>query len=132
MLKTKFYALAVAIPMAFYSIPSQAGDVETALANICTIIVADDKSELRKKIKVVRSDFRLQLKDYYTGIKCNGNSMIRAAALNNAVEAGTLLVKKMPKKDLAEPEGDGKTLQVWLAEQGLASDPIALALQERI
>ena len=132
MLKTKLYALAAAIPFALFSVPSQAGDIESALANICTIVVADDKSELRKKIKVVRSDFRLQLKDYYTGIKCNGNSMIRTAALNNAVEAGTLLVKKMPKKDLESPEGDGKTLQAWLAEQGLADNPIALALQDRI
>ncbi|MFQ3249566.1 MAG: hypothetical protein ACI9O6_001374 [Glaciecola sp.] len=132
MLKTKLYALAAAIPFALFSVPSQAGDIESALANICTIVVADDKSELRKKIKVVRSDFRLQLKDYYTGIKCNGNSMIRTAALNNAVEAGTLLVKKMPKKDLASPEGDGKTLQAWLTEQGLADNPIALALQDRI
>jgi hypothetical protein len=132
MLKTKLYALAAAIPFALFSVPSQAGDIESALANICTIVVADDKSELRKKIKVVRSDFRLQLKDYYTGIKCDGNSMIRTAALNNSVEAGTLLVKKMPKKDLSSPEGDGKTLQAWLAEQGLADNPIAIALQERI
>ena len=96
------------------------------------LVVADDKSELRKKMKVVRSDFRLQLRDYYTGISCDGNSMIRAAALNNAVEAGTLLVKKMPKKDLSSPESDGKTLQAWLTEQGLSDNPIALALQERI
>lgn len=132
MLKTKLYALAVALPFALVSAPSQAGDVETALANICTIVVADDKSELRKKIKVVRSNFRLQLKDYYTGVKCNGNSMIRTAALNNSVEAGTLLVKKMPKKALSSPEEDGKTLQAWLAEQGLSDNPIALALQDRI
>jgi len=132
MLKTKLYALAVALPFALSSVPAQAGDIETALANICTIVVADDKSELRKKMKVVRSDFRLQLRDYYTGISCDGNSMIRAAALNNAVEAGTLLVKKMPKKDLSSPESDGKTLQAWLTEQGLSDNPIALALQERI
>ncbi|AEP29677.1 DUF3718 domain-containing protein [Brumicola nitratireducens] len=132
MLKTKLYALAVAIPFALSSAPTQASDVESALANICSIVVADDKSELRKKIKGVRSSFRLQLKDYYTGIKCNGNSMIREAALNNAIEAGTLLVKKMPKKDLETPEEDGKTLQAWLTEQGLADNPIAVALQERI
>lgn len=132
MLKTKLYALAIAIPFALGSVPSQASEIETALANICNIVVADDKSELRKKIKIVRSNFRLQLKDYYTGIKCNGNSMIREAVLNNSVKAGTLLVKKMPKKDLAAPEEDGKTLQAWINEQGLSDNPIALALLDRI
>lgn len=132
MLKTKLYALVVALPFVLVSAPSQASEVEEALANICNIVVADDKSELRKKIRIVRSNFRLQLKDYYTGIKCNGNSMIREAVLNNSVEAGTLLVKKMPKKDLSSPEEDGKTLQAWISEQGLADNPIAIALQERI
>lgn len=132
MLKTKLYALATLIPFALASAPTQANDVETALANICSIVAADDKSELRKKLKVVKSDFRLRLKDYYTGIKCNGNSMIREAVLNNSVEAGTLLVKKMPKKDLSSPEDDGKTLQAWISEQGLADNAIALALQDRI
>lgn len=132
MLKTKLYALALAVPFAMASMPSQAGDVETALANICSIVAADDKSELRKKLKVVKSNYSLRLKDYYTGISCNGNSMIRTAVLNNAVEAGTLLVKKMPKKNLSLPEADGKTLQAWIAEQGLADNPIALVLQDRI
>jgi hypothetical protein len=132
MLKTKLYALAVAVPFALASMPSQASDVETALANICSIVIADDKSELRKKMKVVSSNYRLKLRDYYTGIKCNGNSMIRTAVLNNSVEAGTLLVKKMPKKDLSSPEADGKTLQAWISEQGLADNAIAIALQDRI
>ncbi|MBF7073024.1 DUF3718 domain-containing protein [Glaciecola sp. MH2013] len=133
MLKMKLCALAVLVPMAFVSTPAKASDdVTAALSNICKIVVADDKSELRKKIKVVQSNFRLKLKDYYEGVKCNGNSMIRAAVLNNAVEAGTLLVKKMPKKNLQQPESDGKTLQAWISEQGLSDNPIAAALQDRI
>ncbi|WP_332874120.1 DUF3718 domain-containing protein [Alteromonas sp. IB21] len=71
-------------------------DVSEALANICTIVQADDKGELRKKMRSVESDYRMKLKDYYSGISCSGNSLIRTALLNNAVEAGELLVKKMP------------------------------------
>ena len=132
MLKRKLFALAAAVPFVLASMPSKASDVETTLANICSIVAADDKSELRKKIKLVRSNYQLRLKDYYTGISCNGNSMIRTAVLNNAVDAGTLLVKKMPKKDLSSPEADGKTLQSWIDEQGLSDNLIAVALQERI
>lgn len=107
-------------------------DINAALQNICTIVKTDDKGELRKKMKKVQSDFRLKLKDYYSGITCGGNSLIRTAMLNNAAETGTLLVKKMPKKDLKSPEKDGKTLQQWVNENGLADSAIASALNDRI
>jgi hypothetical protein len=107
-------------------------DVNEALANICTIVQADDKGELRKKMRRVQSDFKMKLRDYYSGVSCNGNSLIRTALVNNAVEVGTLLVKKMPSKDLQAPEADGKTLQAWIAEQGLQSNPSSTELNERI
>ena len=74
----------------------------------------------------------MKLHDYYSGITCNGDSLIRTAIKNNAVEVGTLLVKKMPSKDLSAPEADGKTLQAWIAEQGLEGNPIATELSGRI
>lgn len=107
-------------------------NVNEALANICTIVQADDKGELRKKMRRVQSDFKLKLHDYYSGISCNGNSLIRTAIVNNAVDVGTLLVKKMPSRDLESPEADGKTLQAWIAEQGLQSNPISSELNNRI
>ncbi|WP_334058213.1 DUF3718 domain-containing protein [Alteromonas sp. S005] len=107
-------------------------DVSEALANICTIVQADDKGELRKKMRAVQSDYRMKLKDYYSGVSCSGNSLIRTAMLSNAVEAGELLVKKMPKSDLQAPEADGKTLQAWVAENGLQDSPIAAVLNERL
>ena len=107
-------------------------DVGEALQNICTIVKADDKGELRKKMKRVQSDFRLKLKDYYTGISCGGNSLIRTAMLNNAIETGTLMVKKMPKGDLTAPEKDGKTILAWASDNGLNASPIVTALNDRI
>ena len=83
-------------------------------------------------MKKVQSDYRLKLKDYYSGISCGGNSLIRTAMLNEAVETGTLLVKKMPKKSLSAPEKDGKTLTSWVAENGLDASPIAAVLKDRI
>jgi hypothetical protein len=107
-------------------------DVSDALQNICTIVKADDKGELRKKMKRVQSDFRMKLKDYYTGVTCGGNSLIRTAMLNDAVETGTLMVKKMPKGDLNSPEQDGKTVLIWASENGLDASPIVAALNDRI
>ncbi len=107
-------------------------NINEALANICTIVQADDKNELRKKMRDVENDYRMKLKDYYSGVTCNGQSLIRTALLANAVETGTILVKKMSKSELASPEHDGKTLQAWVAEQGLSDSPVAVAINERL
>ncbi|MGQ8365724.1 DUF3718 domain-containing protein [Glaciecola sp. 1036] len=113
------------------SAPANA-NLEDALANICEIVATDDKGELRKKMKNVQSNYNIRLKDYYSGITCSGNSLIKLAILNNSVEAGTLLVKKMPKKLLAEPEHDGSALTAWINEKGLQDAPLVKVLQERL
>lgn len=130
MLKKILIPLLVIAPLTVST--SANAEIEAALANICEIVKTDDKGELRKKMKNVRSNYQLQLRDYYNGISCGGNSLIKLAILNNAVEAGTLLVKKMPKKLLAEPESDGKTLQAWIGEQGLSDNAVAKELLDRI
>lgn len=106
--------------------------IEEALANICAIVQTNDKGELRKKMRSVRADYNLQLRDYYSGISCGGNSLIRVAVLNDAVDVGTILVKKMPKKHLKAPEKDGKTLQAWITEQGLQENQVSKVLVDRI
>jgi hypothetical protein len=131
MLKIVKTSIAIATASIIFSGNAHA-DINDALQNICTIIKADDKGELRKKMKRVQSDYRLKLKDYYTGISCGGNSLIRTAMLNDAVETGTLMVKKMPRGDLSSPEKDGKTVLAWASENGLDASPIVAALNDRI
>jgi hypothetical protein len=131
MLKIVKTSIAIATISLFTAGNAQA-ELTDALQNICTIVKADDKGELRKKMKRVQSDFNLRLKDYYSGISCEGNSLIRTAMLNNAVETGSLMVKKMSKGDLGLPEKDGKTVIVWASENGLDSSPIVTLLKDRI
>jgi hypothetical protein len=103
MLKIVKTSIVIATASLMFAGSAQA-DINEALQNICTIVKADDKGELRKKMKRVQSDFRLKLKDYYTGISCGGNNLIRTAMLNNAIETGTLMVNKTLKGDLTAPE----------------------------
>lgn len=131
MLKIVKTSIAIAAASLMISGTAQA-EINVALQNICTIVKTDDKGELRKKMKKIQADYRLKLKDYYSGVSCSGNSLIRTAMLNNAVATGTLLVKKLPKKSLSNPEQDGKTLQNWASENGLNDSPIAAVISERI
>jgi len=131
MLKIVKTSIAVAIPFLIFAGNARA-DVNDALQNICTIVKADDKGELRRKMKRVQSDYNLKIKDYYTAVSCGGNSLIRTAMLNDAEKTGTLMIKKMPRGDLSAPEKDGKTLLAWASENGLDASPIVAALKERI
>lgn len=131
MLKIVKTSIAVTVGMLAFAGSAQA-DINDDLANICTIVQANDKGELRKKMRLVEADYRLKLHDYYSGVSCGGNSLIRTAILNGAVETGTLLVKKMPKSELGVPEKDGKTLQAWVNETGNQSSPIAAELAKRL
>jgi len=131
MLKIVKTSIAIATASLIFAGTAQA-DVSEALQNICTIIKADDKGELRKKMKRVQSDYRLKLKDYYSGVSCGGNSLIRTAMLNDSIETGTLMIKKMPKGVLSSPESDGKTVLTWASENGLDASAIVTVLKDRI
>ncbi len=131
MTKVSLAGIAFVVSSALVSVQAQA-DVNADLENICTIVKTDDKSQLRKKLKQVRSDYRLKLRDIYNNISCGGQSLIRVAMQNNAVETGSLMVKKLPKSMLSESEKDGKSLSQWASEQGLTSSPIMQVLNERI
>lgn len=125
--------LAPTLALTLFSYSSLAtAEVAEALANICAIVKADDNSELRKKMRKVHSDYSLNLHDYYDGVTCSGNSLIRVAVLNNATSTGSLLVKKMPKKHLTTPESDGKTILAWINEQGFSDSQIAQEVKDRM
>ncbi|MCV2885714.1 DUF3718 domain-containing protein [Aestuariibacter sp. AA17] len=128
----KVVKISLAVAALSFGANAFANDVNAALSNICTIVQADDKGELRKKMKKVQSDYKLKLQDYYSGVSCSGESLIRFAFLNGAVESGSLLIKKMPKSQLNAPEADGKTLRAWVSDKGLMDSPIAKVLNDRI
>ncbi len=107
-------------------------NIESSLANICDIVKSNDKSELRRKMRTVQNDYGAKLRDYYSGITCNGKSLIKLAIINDAEDAGTLLVKKMPKSALREEEHDGSSLKAWIDDQGLQDNPVSQALLDRI
>ena len=83
-------------------------------------------------MKLVQTDYNLKINDYYTGVSCGGNSLIRNAMLNNADKTGNLMFKKMRKRDLKAPEKGSESILIWACENGLDTSPIVAALNDRI
>ncbi|MBT1064767.1 DUF3718 domain-containing protein [Bowmanella sp. Y26] len=125
------FILLGAVSASFFA-PMSSADINEALANICTIVKNDDKSELRKKLKNVQDDYNLRLGDYYTGVSCGGNSLIRYAMENSAVETGTYMIKRMGKGDLTQVEKDGLALRDWAQNNGYLDKVIGQELVARI
>ncbi|UAA38388.1 DUF3718 domain-containing protein [Paraneptunicella aestuarii] len=126
-----FLKLGMAFCAIVISLPSMA-DISDDLANICTIVKNNDKSELRKKINKVKKEYKVTLSDYYTGITCSGLSLIRHAMASGAGDAGEYLIKQMRKSELSQPEADGKTIKQWAEENGHIGSPTGAALLERL
>ena len=115
--------LATVIASAALLSPVAQADLTEDLQNICTIVKNNDKGELRKKMRGVKDDYRMRLGDFYEGVSCGGQSLIRYAMLNGANDVGAYMVGQMGKSDLSKPETDGMTLQQWADSNGyLASD----------
>lgn len=130
MKKTLVVALS-ALVIATTSFMSQAA-IEDDLKNVCTIVKNNDKSELRKKMKKIRNNYKLRISDYYTGISCGSDSLIRWAMKNNAHDAGDYVIKKMSKSALGKPESDGKTIEQWAQDNGHIGKPLGIALIDRL
>ncbi|WP_416306586.1 DUF3718 domain-containing protein [Neptunicella sp. SCSIO 80796] len=112
--------------------PVSFADVNEDLQNICTIVKNNDKGELRKKMRAVQDDYNLRLGDFYTGVSCGGNSLIRYSMQNNATDVGTYIIKKMSKKDLAQAESDGMPIQQWAEANGFIDSEIGKELLARL
>jgi hypothetical protein len=112
--------------------PFSVADINEDLQNICTIVKNDDKGELRKKMRSVQNDYNMRLGDYYTGISCGGNSLIRYSMQNNAADVGTYMIKKMSKKDLSAAEADGMAIKQWAETNGFIDSEIGKELLARL
>lgn len=72
------------------------------LQNTCAIIASDDKAELRKKLKVLQEQHSLRLDDVYSGIKCNGKTVLQWADANGSLGVLEFITKKMSKLQASE------------------------------
>ncbi len=90
-------------------------------ASMWDYIKADDKNRLRKLL----SDNRLRLRNIYDGIMCNGMTMVRFAAANNANGVGEFIIKQLPATQI------GASGDIAWVEANHASSGLIAVLKER-
>jgi hypothetical protein len=120
-------AIAALIAASSVSAPVIA-ETDQLVANICDYVKSDDKNRLRKKMK----ETRVKLRNVYSGISCDGSSLLRTAYNSNANDVGEFIAKRLPSSDLSAPEADGKTILDWAAANGYDGGPITSAIKGRV
>ncbi|MCG9695812.1 DUF3718 domain-containing protein [Shewanella sp. Isolate11] len=118
--------IAVVIAASAYSVPVKAND--QLVANICNYVQADDKNRLRSKLK----ETRVKLRNVYTGIACDGESLLRFAMKSGANDVGSFMAKRLSTDELSAKEADGKTVLEWAQANGHGGSEITAAIQERV
>ncbi|WP_028773173.1 DUF3718 domain-containing protein [Shewanella waksmanii] len=118
--------IAAIIAASAISMPAAQANDQLA-ANICNYVQADDKNRLRKKLK----ESRVKLRNIYTGVSCNGDSILRLAMNSGANSVGTFVAKRLSVSDLQAAEADGQTISQWAEANGHGASEIAAAIKER-
>jgi len=123
-------ALAALIGFSYVSVPTtaKAAEADPLVASICDYVKANDKNRLRKKLK----ESRVKLRQVYSGISCDGQSLLRTAYAANANDAGEFVAKRLSVNELSVPEADGMTIQAWAEANGHGASPISAAVKERL
>ncbi len=126
-MKTMPLAAVLMAVLAWQPMTAQANPQNLA-ATICDHVAANNKSELRARLKASG----VRLRNLYAGVRCNGESLLRFAMMASADEAGPFMAKKLPGSLLSEPEGDGQTLLGWAEANGFGQSATAEQVRERI
>lgn len=114
-------SLVAAVAVTGVSFPKDAQANQLALS-LCTYVQGDDTMRMRKKLR----DSRVRIRDVYTGVQCNGQSLLQFAMSNGSSDIGTFIVGRLAVDDL-KTSGDYN----WAQENGHAGSQIAAAIKER-
>ncbi len=110
---------AVAVTGATFSKNAEANELALSL---CTYVQGDDTMRMRKKLR----DSRVRVRDIYSGIQCNGQSLLQFAMANGSQDIGEFIVGRLSVDEL-KSSGDYE----WAQSNGHGGSPIAAAIKER-
>lgn len=95
--------------------PAQADDLDRLVQSLCDYTKANDRTNLRKKLKSAD----VQLRRVYNGVVCGadgefpGGSLLRVTVVYGAADAAEFIVSQVGADTAKSPEADGKSVVQW-------------------
>lgn len=85
------------LTLSFAPVPEAHANDSVSL-RICEYVSVNDKKRLRSFMK----KSKLKIRTVFDNIKCNGQNILVFSASSNALDAGEMIIGKLPKKAVAE------------------------------
>ncbi len=101
---------------------SKSAEANELALSLCTYVQGDDTMRMRKKLR----DARVRVRDIYSGIQCNGQSLLQFAMSNGSQDIGEFIVGRLSVDEL-KASGDYE----WAQSSGHGSSAIAVAIKDR-
>ena len=77
-----------------FTTPAKADDLYVLATSLCEYTKANDRNEIRKRLK----KSRVKLRNVYDAIECNGQKLYQFAEANNATDVMAYYKKKVKSK----------------------------------
>ncbi|RAJ94960.1 DUF3718 domain-containing protein [Aliidiomarina maris] len=95
---------------------------------ICTAISADD----RQRLRTILSNHNMRVRNVFTGIRCNGYSMLQFAITAEAAQVGDMITRQLPASMIAQDTVNGVPVLEWAESSGYASSDVVAAVRTRL
>lgn len=107
--------------------------IPTASANavaegLCTAISADD----RQRLRTILSNHNMRLRNIYSGVRCNGYSMLQFAITAEAAQVGEMITRQLPASAIEDDTVNGETMLNWAESSGYGSSAVVDAVRSRL
>lgn len=95
---------------------------------ICTAISADD----RQRLRTILSNHNMRVRNIYTGVRCNGYSMLQFAITAEAAQVGEMLTRQLPPSMIENDTVNGVSMLDWAESSGYGSSEVLASVRSRL
>lgn len=107
------------------AIPASANEIAEG---ICTAISADD----RQRLRTILSNHNMRVRNIYTGVRCNGYSMLQFAITAEASQVGEMLTRQLPASMIENDTVNGLSVLDWAESSGYGSSEVLVSVRNRL
>lgn len=95
---------------------------------LCTAISADD----RQRLRTILSNHNMRVRNVYSGVRCNGYSMLQFAITAEASQVGDMITRQLPASMIEEDTVNGVSMLEWAESSGFGSSEVVASVRSRL
>lgn len=109
-------------------LPTKSSAMDNVAEGLCSSIVADD----RQRLRTILSNHNIRLRNVFTGVRCNGYSMLQFAITAEAIDVGEMLIRLLPVSTIENDKVNGEGVIQWAEKAGYGTSPVLAVVRKRL